>query len=326
MSGVQNIIVTKEESGLRLDRWLGKKGVPFFLVHKFCRSGQLRIDGKRAKADTRLVEGQNVRIPPYTPKESTEHKRPVKLSDKDRAYIKSLVIYDDGQIIALNKPSGLATQGGTNMKQHVDRLLEGLVNKDGIKPHLVHRLDKDTSGVLLLARNAEMARILGQAFKSKNIEKTYIGITTGITDPLFGEIKAPLLKTDTGRNKDRIIANEDGKFAHTLFTVLDRIGKQAALVAFQPLTGRTHQIRVHSAYMGCPLIGDFKYGYDKESFAEMNLKKRLHLHAYRLRLPHPSGGKKILDFIAPIPDDFVFNMKALGFDSHIKADSISFDP
>ena len=139
MSGVQNIIVSKEENGQRLDRWLGKKGVPFFLVHKFCRSGQLRIDGKRAKADVRLVEGQNVRVPPYTPKDSTPHKGPVKLSEKDRAYIKSLVIYDDGQIIALNKPSGLATQGGTNMKQHVDRLLVGLADKDGIKPHLVHR-------------------------------------------------------------------------------------------------------------------------------------------------------------------------------------------
>ncbi|MEC7702660.1 MAG: RluA family pseudouridine synthase [Pseudomonadota bacterium] len=325
MSGVQNIIVSKEENGQRLDRWLGKKGVPFFLVHKFCRSGQLRIDGKRAKADVRLVEGQNVRVPPYTPKDSTPHKGPVKLSEKDRAYIKSLVIYDDGQIIALNKPSGLATQGGTNMKQHVDRLLVGLADKDGIKPHLVHRLDKDTSGILLLARNAEMARALGRSFKAKDVEKTYIGITMGVPELMQGEIKAPLHKTETGRDKDRVVVSDEGKYAHTMFSVLETMRKQAALVAFQPMTGRTHQIRVHSAYMGCPLIGYFKYVYDQELFANIYLKKRLHLHAYRLRLPHPANRKKILDLQAPIPDDFVANMKELGFDHSIKADNIQFE-
>lgn len=324
MSGVQNVIVNKDENGQRLDRWLGKRGVPFFLVHKFCRSGQLRIDGKRAKADTRLVEGQNVRIPPYTPKDSNAKDKSKPLSQKDRAYIKSLVIYDDGQIIALNKPSGLATQGGTSLKQHVDRLLEGLANKDGVKPRLVHRLDKDTSGVLLLARSADMARELGKAFKSKNIEKTYLGLTMCVPEIPEGEIKAPIIKTTTGKDKDRVIVSEDGKYAHTEYKMLDRASKTAAFIAYKPLTGRTHQIRVHSAYMGCPLIGDFKYGYDPEDFKTIKLEKRLHLHAYRLRFPYPKSPKKMLDLTAPIPDDFQSNMKALGFDPHIENTLLDF--
>ena len=234
------------------------------------------------------------------------------------------MIYDDGQIIALNKPSGLATQGGTNMKQHVDRLLEGLSDKQGVKPRLVHRLDKDTSGILLLARSAEMARALGAAFKSKEIEKTYLGVTMSVPEMMEGEIKAPLLKASAGKDKDRVMVSEDGKRAYTEYKVLDRAGKKACLMAYHPLTGRTHQIRVHSAYMGCPLIGDFKYGYDPEDFKTMNLNKRLHLHAYRLRLPYPNAGKKILDLTAPLPDDFQSNMRALGFDPHIDAELLEF--
>lgn len=317
MSGVQNITVSKDEEGQRLDRWLGKRGVPFFLVHKFCRSGQLRIDGKRAKADTRLSEGQNVRVPPFTPKDSSAKSKDTPLSKKDREYIKSLVIYDDGQIIALNKPSGLATQGGTNIKQHVDRLLEGLSNKEGVKPRLVHRLDKDTSGLLLLARSADMARQLGQSFKSKDVEKTYLGLAMSIPEMPEGEIKAPLLKTTSGKDKDRVIISENGKRAYTEYKQLDHAGKKASLIAYFPRTGRTHQIRVHSAYMGCPLIGDFKYGYDPEDFKALTLKKRLHLHAYKISLPYPNAGKKTLDLTAPLPDDFSSNMKALGFDPHI---------
>jgi 23S rRNA pseudouridine955/2504/2580 synthase len=324
MTQVQNIIVTKDDSGQRLDRWLGKMGVPFFLVHKFCRSGQLRIDGKRSKADVRLQEGQKVRVPPYTPKDSSIRTEERPLTEQDRDYIQSLVMYDDGKIIALNKPNGLATQGGTNMKQHVDRMLEGLCSKGGVKPRLVHRLDKDTSGILLLARSAEMARLLGESFKSKDIEKYYIGITTPVPDSPRGEIKVPLLKKSMGYDKDRIIVSEDGRFAHTLYKQLEKMGKTAALLVFKPLTGRTHQIRVHSAFIGCPLIGDFKYGYEPEEMQQIRLNKRLHLHAYRLKLPYPGEPKKTLELIAPLPDDFKENMASLGFSTQIRAEDLEF--
>ena len=323
MSGVQNVIVTQDEDGQRIDRWLSKRGVPFFLAHKFCRSGQLRIDGKRAKADTRLSAGQNVRIPPYTPKDDMPREEKA-LSQQDREYIRSLVIYDDGQIIALNKPSGLATQGGTGLKQHVDRLIEGLINRDGVKPRLVHRLDKDISGLLLLARSAEMARLLGKSFKSQDVEKTYLGLCMDIPEIVEGEIKAPILKTSMGKDKDRMVVNHEGKYALTAYKMLDRVGKKVALMAYRPQTGRTHQIRVHSTYIGCPLIGDFKYGYDPEDFKTMGLKKRLHLHAYKIKLPYPNAPRKTLELTAPLADDFKYNMKALGFDTHIAADDLDF--
>ena len=169
-----------------------------------------------------------------------------------------------------------------------------------------------------------MARLLGQSFKSKDVEKTYIGLCMDVPEIPEGEVKAPIFKTTMGKDKDRMIVSNEGKYALTEYKMLDRVGKKVALMAYRPHTGRTHQIRVHSTYMGCPLIGDFKYGYDPEDFKTMALKKRLHLHAYKIKLPYPNAPRKTLDLTAPLPDDFKYNMKALGFDTHISADDLEF--
>ncbi|MCB9988381.1 MAG: RluA family pseudouridine synthase [Rhodospirillales bacterium] len=319
MSGVQHITVGPEDDGQRLDRWFKKHvpGVPFGLLQKLIRKGQIRVDGKRAKTDTRLTTGQDVRIPPVQDPETKSKIR--RLSPEEKAYIRSLVIYDDGDVVALNKPEGIATQGGTGQGgHHIDGLLDGLKNKDGIAPRLVHRLDKETSGVLLLARSAAAVRKLGDSFKSKDVKKIYVAIVVPAPEEYEGTVKAPLLKV-----KDKTVVDTDeGKYAATDFVVLDKAGKAAAFMAFWPRTGRTHQIRVHAAsVMECPILGDDRYGGKvPEELEELDLAKRMHLHALRIIVPHPVQNKKILDLKAPLPDDLRKSWKALGFSPNLKID------
>lgn len=286
MSKVRQVTVIKDDDGQRLDRWLKKQipDVPYSLLQKLIRKGQLRIDGKRAKSETKLKEGQVVRIPPVTEKSKDGKK---KLGDKAAAFMKSLVIYDDGDVIAINKPAGLATQGGTNTTHHIDGMLDALIKKDGVRPRLVHRLDKDTSGILLLARSAQVARELGDTFKGRNIKKIYWAVVAPVPEQVEGTVRAPVAK-GFGKDKDKMIVDEEeGKKAYTDYVVLEQTGADAAFVAFWPRTGRTHQIRVHAEVMGCPILGDAKYGSPAENIAGMALSKRLHLHARRIICPHP---------------------------------------
>ena len=339
MSNVEHITISEDDDGQRLDRWLKKRlpHVPYGLAQKLIRKGQLRIDGKRAKADTKLVAGQVVRIPPVdnTPshKSYEENKR---LSDEDAAFIQSLVIYDDGDVIALNKPYGLAVQGGTSIKRHIDGMLDALKNKEGVRPRLVHRLDKDTSGVLLLARSAVVAKKLGNMFKNRGIKKIYWAVVTGTPDPHNGAIKAPLIKAGSKNNERMVVDDKEGKRALTEYRVLEHAMDKASFVAFWPRTGRTHQIRVHAELIGCPILGDTKYkgGRDRESqqhgsgsdvvtgvdgLEHINYAKRLHLHAQRVFLRHPTQ-KGFLDIAAPLPDDLAKSWRALGFQSSYKGD------
>lgn len=311
MSEEQFLTVPDDDNGQRLDRWL-KKYMPFGLAQKLIRKGAIRIDGKKAKQDTKLAAGQEVRIPPI----EAAPKKPINkgVSAEDAAFIRSLVIYQDDDVIVLNKPHGLAVQGGTNTMRHIDGMLEALVNRKGVKPRIVHRLDKDTSGVLIVARSAECARELGRLFREREVKKIYWAVTVPAPEQSEGAITAPLIKAGGGQ-KERIIVDEkEGKKAITDFVVLDRLGRQAAFVAFWPRTGRTHQIRVHAAdVLECPILGDGKYGGSAARIEGMDLPFQLHLHAQRIVLPHPMKKKEIIDVSAPLPDILRKSWKALGF-------------
>lgn len=311
---VRHIKVAEDDHDQRLDRWLKKilPDIPYGLAQKLIRQGQLRVDGKRAKPDTRLRAGQDVRIPPVT----GAAQGPRKISPQDAAFIHSLVIYDDGDVMAINKPQGLATQGGTNIKKSVDALLDALKDKKGVRPRLVHRLDRDTSGILLLARSAEAARRLGDIFKGRHIKKIYWALVAPTPQIPSGTIRGAIRKGA----QDRMEINEEsGKPATTEYTVIESTGEGAAFVAFWPRTGRTHQIRVHAQWIGSPILGDEKYGEDREDLDGMEKSQRLHLHARRIILPHPSR-KGVLDITAPLPPDLAKSWKSFGFDPSGKND------
>lgn len=318
MSGVKIVTVEQEDDGQRLDRWLKKhaSALPYSLVQKLIRKGQIRVDGGRAQMDTRLSAGQEVRLPPAA--ESGKLDNDFKARPEDAAFIKSLVIYDDGDIIALNKPSGLATQGGMNIGRHVDGLLAHL-GDPGNRPKLAHRLDRDTSGILLVARSREMAMKLGRAFEGKTIRKYYWALVAPAPEMNDGTIDAPLIKGDGPYNKDMMVVDpENGKFSRTEFRVVERAAKKAAFVMFWPRTGRTHQLRVHAQAAGFPIIGDPKYG-DVEGSQMMidalGLAPRLHLHAARIIMPYPGRPRDVLDIQAPLPPELRKSWGKFGFDA-----------
>lgn len=319
------LTVSRDDDGQRLDRWLKRMApdLPYVLVQKLIRKGQIRIDGKRAKMDTRIEQGQEVRLSAAKP-ESRQHpdnKKVRKISSEDIAYIQSLVIYQDKDIIALNKPIGMATQGGSKVKRHIDGLLDGLADNDGVRPRLVHRLDKDTSGVLLLARSAKVAKALGDIFKGRDIKKIYWAIVTPTPEMMHGTIKAPLLKGgEQGREKVHV-DHEEGKYAQTEYAVVENAASRAAFVAFWPRTGRTHQIRVHAQIAGFPILGDGKYGGASAMMDEdMEHARTLHLHAQRLIFMHPTQKGRIMDIRAPLPPEIAKTWKTLGFNAKYKGD------
>ncbi len=294
-------VVTPDDDGQRLDRWLKKKfpHIPFGQMQKLLRTGQVRVDGKRAKPDTRLAGGQELRLPPMLSNAEVAEKT---IDARDHAFIQSLVIYEDEDIVAINKPAGLAVQGGSNITRHVDGMLDGLTGANGVRPRLVHRIDKDTSGILLLARSAEVARRLSETFSGRDIEKTYWALTAPAPKDGKGRIDAALAKGMAGPDIEKMLVDEEtGKPAITDYAVLAR-GPTAALVEFRPLTGRTHQIRVHALVLGAPLWGDRKYG--------ATAGDRFFLHARFLDLDHPKTGRP-LRLEAPLPEAFTARQKAL---------------
>lgn len=325
MSDLENIVISDSDDGQRLDRWLKKHFpvVTFGQMQKILRTGQIRIDGKRVKGEHRLVAGQVLRVPPQL-RLPQDEQAPRKLSEKDAAYIQSLLIYRDDHIIAINKPAGLATQGGSKITRHVDGMLDGLKFGNEEKPHLVHRLDKDTSGVLLLARTPAMARELGALFQGRDIRKYYWAITVPAPEEASGRIRSTIAKVE-GRGGERMMAVDDdsGKMALTYYQVIDQLGDQVAWVAFWPRTGRTHQIRVHAAQIGCPLLGDEKYAdWDAEPaeiFEGLDMAEHLHLHARRIIFDHPRTGKTI-DITAPVGPVMKKTFVHLGFNPDDKSD------
>lgn len=314
---VQMREVSRDEAGLRLDRWFQRHfpTLSHGALQKLLRTGQVRLDGKRVEGKDRIEEGQTVRLPPGVttsppPKPKT---RPV-VSDRDAQEIQKLVIHRDDWTIVLNKPPGLAVQGGSGTERHVDGMLDALRFGSEERPRLVHRLDKDTSGVLLIARNGQAAKRLAESFRDRETEKLYWAVVVGMPPKSEGTINLPLAKRPGARDLETMqVDHENGQKAFTQFRVLDHAGNRAALLALWPRTGRTHQLRVHCAEIGCPILGDRKYGGEEASLAAVaDSQRRLHLHARRLTLPHPSG-KGELKVQAEPPPHFRRTVEAFGF-------------
>jgi 23S rRNA pseudouridine955/2504/2580 synthase len=314
---VRQFTVAADDDGIRLDRWF-KRNLPdasFNIVSRWARTGQLRVDGKRATPGDRIEAGQQIRVPPADPVVAAPVKakpeRP-RLSEDEIAFVNEIVIHRDPAAIVVNKPPGLATQGGTKTPAHLDGLLDGLADDNGNRPKLVHRLDKDTSGVLLLARTARAAAFFSKSFSGRTARKVYWALVSGVPSIDDGFIDLPLAKQPgTGGEKMHVDEGENGLPSRTRYRVLDQAGNRAAWVELQPLTGRTHQLRVHMAAIGHPIVGDGKYG-GQEAFLTGNISRKLHLHARRLRIDHPDGDR--IDVTAELPDHFSESMANLGFD------------
>ena len=296
MSGVKIIKIKPEDDGIRLNRWFLREYPALSLsrLQKLLRTKQIKVDGKRAETSTRLTAGQEVRLPPLDNEKAAPEIKTI--SNKDIEYITSMVIYKDKNIIVLNKPSGLAVQGGTNTTRHIDGLLEALKFELAEKPRLVHRIDKDTSGLLVLARNRQTAETLTKAFREHTLQKTYLALTRGCPDQFAGEINLPLEKVG-----ERVQVLSDGKKALTRYRVLDNAGKKYALIEAEPLTGRTHQIRAHLEALGTPILGDDKY-FGRERVRLSEVADKLYLHAYKIDLSSVFAKKTIIT--APLPPHF----------------------
>jgi 23S rRNA pseudouridine955/2504/2580 synthase len=313
---VRQFTVDPDDDGVRLDRWF-RRNLPeasFNLVSRWARTGQLRVDGRRAAPGDRLESGQVIRVPPAEPPPAQARSRPEReaLSEDEIAFVNEIVIHRDAQAIVVNKPPGLATQGGTRTRTHLDGLLDGLADESGRRPKLVHRLDKDTSGVLLLARTARAAAFFSRAFAGRTARKIYWAIVAGVPEVKDGFIDLPLAKQPgTGGEKMHVEEGEGGLASRTRYRVLERAGNRAAWVELQPMTGRTHQLRVHMAAIGHPIVGDGKYG-GPEAFLTGAISRKLHLHARRLRIDHPDGGS--LDVAAEPPPHLADSLAYLGFD------------
>lgn len=313
---VRQFTVSADDDGIRLDRWF-KRNLPqvgFATVSRWARTGQLRVDGRRADPADRLETGQTLRIPPGgTQIAATKGERTRKpLTAEQFELAQSMVLEKDRAAIVLNKPPGLATQGGSGTYAHVDGLLDAYAEDRGPRPRLVHRLDKDTSGVLLIARTPGSAAFFSKRFSGRSARKIYWAIVVGVPDIADGLIELPLAKQPgTGGEKMMVDETEHGQSARTRYRVIERAGNTAAWVELQPLTGRTHQLRVHMAAIGHPIVGDGKYG-GQGAFLSGSISRKMHLHARRLRIEHPEGDW--IDVTAPLPEHFANSMAYLGFD------------
>ena len=322
----RSFVVAEDDHGVRLDRWF-KRHLPetsFNIVSRWARTGQLRVDGKRVAPGDRIEAGQTIRLPPLDaapppPARATRERPP--LSAEDEEFIQSLVLHKDRDALVLDKPPGLATQGGTKTERHLDGLLDGLRFEATGRPKLVHRLDKDTSGVLLVARSANAAAHFAKTFSSRTARKLYWALVTGVPSIHDGTIELPLAKQPGSGGEKMHVDEKEGLPARTRYRVIERAGNAAAWVELQPFTGRTHQLRVHMAAIGHPIVGDGKYG-GQDAFISGGISRKLHLHARRLRVDTPGGG--LLDITAEPPRHFAESLQLLGFD-RAAADALPFD-
>ena len=321
--------VSDDEAELRLDRWFRRHfpGLTQGAIQKLCRTGQVRVDGKRAETSTRLEPGQSIRVPPLPTATPPKKAEPAPFNPAIQRELEAMILYQDEQVIVLNKPHGLAVQGGPGITRHLDGLLDGLRMGSPHRPRLVHRLDRDTSGCLVLARTPGTAAKLAAGFRGRDVAKTYWAVVAGRPVPVEGRIDLPLLRYTGPRGERSVPATRDDEEAQravTDFRTLDHAGQKLAWLELSPITGRTHQLRVHCVAIGAPIVGDDKYHEPDQNGAGTaiveGLPDKLHLHARALDLPHPAGGRLIVE--APLPPHMVETFKTLGFEARPPAEPV----
>ena len=328
---VETRTIKADEAGLRLDRWFKAHfpALAFGHLQKLLRTGQVRVDGARAKTNTRLSPGQRVRVPPLEKggkqaEKDTNVSAPYVLKAKDArakpddaSFLKSITLYEDREVMVLNKPMGLAVQGGSGTVRHIDGMLEALRTRDGVKPRLVHRIDKDTSGILLIAKTRLAAATLAKTFRSRSARKIYWALVAGVPKVKQGRISTYLAKGGGPEGELMRVAehgDDDASHAVTYYAVVEKAANLLSWLSLKPVTGRTHQLRAHAAHIGHPIVGDPKY-FDIENWElPGGIQKKLHLLARRLVLPHPRGKGKI-DVKAPLPPHMLQSWNLLGFDA-----------
>jgi 23S rRNA pseudouridine955/2504/2580 synthase len=313
--------IAEADDGIRLDRWFKRHhpAYPHAMLEKNLRKGLIRLDGKKARSSDRITAGQVIEIRVQDDSFSIQPKKPKPktfgIKPEEAEAIRSWVLYEDAHLVVLNKPFGLPVQGGSKVGRSVDSISAALVAPDAPRPKLVHRLDRDTSGVLVLAKTAKAAATLSRAFAGREAEKTYWALTAGVPEQFRGMVDYKLLKAQAGDEFFERVAvdDEDGKYARTEYKVLDALARKFAFMELNPLTGRTHQLRVHMQAIGCPIVGDHKYGGSMDDAKALGVANQLHLHARRLRIP-AAGGLKALDVKAPLPEHMRQSFEALGID------------
>jgi 23S rRNA pseudouridine955/2504/2580 synthase len=320
MSEVKRHEVSADEDGMRLDRWFKVHfpQVTFAYLNKLTRTGQVRVGAGRCKTNSRLKQGDEIRVPPlaFDTRPADAPKGEVKpLTKEERKLFQSMILHEDKDIYVLNKPAGFAVQGGTKTYQHLDGLLMGLGAELGERPLLVHRLDRDTSGVIVVAKRRAVASALGKLFATRNVQKTYWSIVKGVPKPAQGKIEVALIKAK-GPEGDRMRASKEGEEddeqrAVTQYAVLDKASHVVAWLSMKPVTGRQHQLRAHAAHIGTPILADNKYGGDADM--PEGVPDMLHLHARRIVFPHPREGK--VDITAPLPEHMKKTFNIFGFDA-----------
>ena len=315
---VQTVTVTPDENGMRIDRFLEARfpGLSFSHIQRVIRKGELRVNGKRVDSKDRLEAGQAVRIPPLSVASPKAAESEDSEAAKTRAFLKSIILYEDDDVMVLNKPMGLAVQGGSGTVRHVDGMLDVLRDKAGQRPRLVHRLDKDTAGCLLVAKTRFAAAALAKSFRSRTARKIYWALVPGVPKPRQGRISTYLSKEEVERDSFMRVArhgDEGASHAITYYAVVDTAAQRLAWLSLKPVTGRTHQLRAHCAHIKHPIVGDPKY-FDIENWQlPGGLQNRLHLLARRIAVPHPRGG--VIDVTAPLPPHMEQSFNLLGFDA-----------
>lgn len=308
---MKTIIISDKEDGMRLDRYLRESlNLPQSVVQKYLRKGLIRLEGKKADASARVSSGQQILLKFKGEENIAVQKTAKAVSPLIAKEMRQWVLFENAKVIVLNKPAGLPVQGGSGVKDSIDARLDALRDGDE-RPRLVHRLDRDTSGALLLAKTRKDAASLAKLFSSRTVEKIYWALVVGVPQPYKGTIDLPLEKELSGDDKEIMQVSEEGKSAKTEYSLIERLGDSVSLVELKPLTGRTHQLRVHMASIGCPIVGDGKYGGEKAYVTGEGISTTMHLHARRLVIP--SGPYK-LDVTAPVGRHMKESFKALGID------------
>jgi 23S rRNA pseudouridine955/2504/2580 synthase len=315
-TGVQTLTVTDDEADMRVDRFLAARfpQLSFSYIQRIVRKGELRVNGRRVETKDRLEAGQAVRVPPL----KLDQARPMsaKVGEDVAGFLASITLYEDADVLVLSKPAGLAVQGGSGTKKHLDGMLSVLTDEDGQRPRLVHRLDKDTSGCLLVAKSRFAAAALAKTFRTRAARKIYWSVVAGVPKPRQGRVSTYLAKEEREDESFMRIAKHGEKGAShavSYYAVIDTMAQKLSWLSMKPVTGRTHQLRVHAAEIGHPIIGDPKY-FDVENWEiPGGIQHKLHLHARRLVVPHPRG-KGTIDVSAPLPPHMEQTFNLLGWD------------